>query len=80
MKTSALRLRTVNVMSKSGAYEVDPTSNDQYRQNWQVVEYTVAQLAADSTWPATTDPAICSRCEFNTVCDSAVKNPDDFDA
>lgn len=80
MQTSALRLRTVNVMSKTGAYEVDRSTNHQYRQNWQVVEYTVAQLAADSTWPGTTDPAICSRCEFNTVCDSAVKNPHDFDA
>ena len=79
-KTAAHRLRTVNVLSKSGVYEVDTTTNEQYRQNWQVVEYTVAQLATDSAWPGTTDPAICRRCEFNTVCDSVVKDPDDFDA
>jgi CRISPR/Cas system-associated exonuclease Cas4 (RecB family) len=79
-KTPAEQLRTVNVMTKSGAYEIDMARNEQRRQNWQVVEYNVVQLAGDNTWLGTSDPAICRRCEYNTVCDSVVKDHDEYDA
>jgi hypothetical protein len=73
------QLRTVNVMTKTGAYEIDMTTNEQRRQNWQVVEYTAVQLASDWVWPGTSDPAICRRCEFNTVCESVVRIDGDND-
>jgi hypothetical protein len=78
-KTPGDRLRTVNILTRTGSYEVDATTDDQYRQNWQVVQYNVIQLSADSTWLGTSDPVICRWCEFNSVCDSAVRFEDDRD-
>jgi len=74
------QLRTVNVMTESGDYHVDASSREQYASGWDVVRFTLASLAADKTWRGTTDPSICHRCEFRTVCDLAAKNPEDYDA
>jgi hypothetical protein len=71
------QLRTINVMTNCGTYDVISPEREHHRVPWTLVRETVVALATDRAWLPVSDPAICRWCEFRTICDSAAKDPDD---
>jgi hypothetical protein len=73
-------LRTVNVLSQTGTYEVIPSDPEALHVPWQLVRESITALATDRDWEPTSDPAICRWCDFNKICDSVAKDPSEYDA
>lgn len=65
------KLRTVNVMTRDGVYEVVPSDRSVHAATWETVKSAIRDLAEDDEWRARPDPPVCRWCEFNTHCDQA---------
>ena len=80
LKVPSEKLRTVNVLTKSGEYEVVPSDRRQHAHTWDLVKDTIASLAVDSEWEPRPDPPICRWCDFHPVCEFAqLEDPDGYD-
>lgn len=65
------KLRTVNVLTKSGVYEVVPSSRNQHVHTWDLVKDTIQRLSVDAEWAPNPDPPICRWCDFRSICEHA---------
>jgi CRISPR/Cas system-associated exonuclease Cas4 (RecB family) len=65
------KLRTVNILTRTGAYEVVPSDRDVHSATWETVKHTIRDLARDNQWQARPEPAVCRFCDFHTICDRA---------
>ena len=77
LKMPSEKLRTVNVLTRSGSYEVVPSDRDQHLHTWDVVRGTISDLAHESAWNARPDPQVCRLCDFNLLCEAADVGSDD---
>jgi hypothetical protein len=73
------QLRTVNIMTKSGEYQIVPGERDAHANTWHIVRREIGKLAVDTEWTARPDPAICRWCDFRPKCDYAADAVDDYD-
>jgi len=65
------RLRTVNVLTGSGEYEIVPDSPAANEHIWNIVQTQIHALSVDEEWRARPEPAICRFCDFRSKCDYA---------
>jgi hypothetical protein len=71
------KLRTVNVLTKSGEYEVIPSDRKQHEHTWHLVKDTIIRLSVDTEWTPRPEPAVCRWCDFRSICSHA--EPDTTD-
>jgi CRISPR/Cas system-associated exonuclease Cas4 (RecB family) len=71
------KLRTVNVLTKTGEYQVIPADRKQHANTWELVKDTICRLSVDSEWTPRPEPAICRWCDFRPICKHA--GPDTTD-
>ena len=71
LETPSDKLRTINVLTKSGVYEVVPSDRSQHVHTWKLVTDTIMRLAVDTEWTPVPDPTVCRWCDFRTICEHA---------
>ena len=52
-------LRTINIVTRTGAYEQVPSARDAHAGVWQVVHREIGKLAVDTDWIPRPEPGIC---------------------
>ena len=80
LSTPSDKLRTVNVLTKSGEYDVVPSNREQHRHTWTIVKSTISELAVDAEWVPRPDPAICRMCDFHPICEYATLDDGGFES
>jgi len=77
LKLQPERLRTVNVLTGIGAYEIVPDTRTANEHVWEIVQTQIHALSVDQEWQARPEPAICRICDFRSKCDYAQFDIDD---
>jgi hypothetical protein len=72
-------IRTVNVLTKTGTYEVVPRARDAHAHVWEIVQTTIRNLSVDEEWTPRPEPAVCRWCDFRSICDHAQLESDSGD-
>lgn len=65
------QLRTVNVLTKNGVYDVAPNSRRAHENIWDIVQTQICSLSVDTEWAPRPDPAVCRWCTYRSICESA---------
>jgi RecB family exonuclease len=77
LKLQPDRLRTVNVLTGSGSYEIVPDTRAANEHIWNIVQTQIHALSVDQEWQARPEPAICRICDYRSKCDYAQIDIDD---
>lgn len=70
------QLRTVNLLTKSGEYQLVPSERKAHADTWQIIRREIGKLAVDTEWIARPEPSICRFCDFSPRCDFAILESD----
>lgn len=71
-RVDSQQLRTVNVLTRSGEYQLVPAERKAHADTWQIVRREIGKLAVDTEWIARPEPSICRFCDFSPRCDFAI--------
>jgi hypothetical protein len=63
------RLRTVNVLTASGEYQIVPSERTAHAGTWQIVLREIGRLACDQEWTPRPDPGTCRWCDYKPICE-----------
>ena len=70
------QVRTVNVLTRTGMYDVVPSAREAHVHIWDIVRGAIRDLSADTEWAPRPEPAICRWCDFRSICDQAQLDDD----
>jgi CRISPR/Cas system-associated exonuclease Cas4 (RecB family) len=62
------QLRTVNVLTATGEYQIVPSDRAAHASTWQIVLREIGRLACDQEWTPRPEPSVCRWCDYKPLC------------